>query len=82
LVKAHPSNVSTEIIVTPPDPELVVEVHTAEFIQVLLNLSVNALQAMEGKGTLTLAGERVENVPGTCGFTSPNLSPPPGSTKF
>jgi two-component system cell cycle sensor histidine kinase/response regulator CckA len=35
---------------------------------VLINLCVNALQAMEGKGTLTLAGERVERVTAPCQF--------------
>jgi signal transduction histidine kinase len=70
LVKAHPSNVSTEIIVRPSDPTLAVEVHTAEFLQVLINLCVNALQAMEGKGTLTMTGERVDTVTNPCGFTA------------
>ncbi len=68
LVKAHPSNVSTEIVVRPGDPGLAVEVHAAEFLQVLINLGINALHAMDGKGTLTLAAERVESVNVACGF--------------
>lgn len=73
LVKAHPSNVSTEIVVKPCDPSLTVEVQSAEFLQVLINLSINALQAMEGKGTLTLAGERVARVAAECGFRAPKF---------
>lgn len=68
LVKAHPSNVCTEIIVKPYEPWLVVEVHSAEFLQVLLNLSVNALHAMEGRGTLTFSAEKVHAVQAACNF--------------
>jgi len=75
LVKAHPSNVSTEIVVTPCEPSLVIDVHAAEFLQVLINLGVNALQAMEGQGQLTLAGERIETVPAGCGFCAEKIDP-------
>lgn len=73
LVKAHPANVSTEIVVKPCDACLVVDVQAAEFLQVLINLSVNALQAMEGKGTLTFVAEKVETVPAECGFRAPKF---------
>ncbi len=75
LVKAHPSNVATEIVVRPADDALTVEVHGAEFLQVLINLCVNALQAMDGKGTLTLAGERVERATAACQFRSEGFDP-------
>jgi two-component system, sensor histidine kinase and response regulator len=68
LVKAHPSNVSTEIIVQPGESTLMVDVQSAEFLQVLINLCVNSLQAMEGKGTLTLTAEKVDTVVADCGF--------------
>jgi len=42
---------------------------------VLINLGVNALQAMEGKGQLTLAGERIETVPAGCGFCAEKIDP-------
>ena len=73
LVKAHPSNVATEIVIKPCDASLAIDVHAAEFLQVLINLSVNSLQAMEGKGTLTLAGERVESVTAQGGFRGANF---------
>jgi two-component system, sensor histidine kinase and response regulator len=73
LVKVHPSNVSTEIVVKPCESTLTIEVHAAEFLQVLINLCVNALQAMEGNGRLTLAGERIENVTADCGFRAPKF---------
>jgi len=75
LVKAHPSNVATEIVIKPAEPWLVVDVHAAEFLQVLINLGVNALQAMAGKGTLTLAGERVETVTAACQFRAKDFDP-------
>jgi two-component system sensor histidine kinase/response regulator len=73
LVKVHPSNVSTEIVVKPSDPALTVEVHAAEILQVLINLCVNALQAMEGHGRLTLAAERTGTVTADCGFRAPKF---------
>ncbi len=41
----------------------------------LINLCVNALQAMDGKGTLTLAGERVERATAACQFRSEGFDP-------
>jgi signal transduction histidine kinase len=60
LVKAHPLNRGIELTVAAADSALRVKVHPAEILQVLLNLCINSLQAMNGQGALHLAAERAE----------------------
>jgi two-component system, sensor histidine kinase and response regulator len=63
LLKAHPSNHGTALTVTVSDPGLIVDVCPAEILQVLINLGVNALHAMNGEGALTFSAERVPVAP-------------------
>src|SRR5258708_32313718 len=50
------------------DPEL--KVNPAEILQVLINLGVNALHAMNGSGTLQLSATRATSVPSEWAFRS------------
>lgn len=68
LIKAHPANKGAEIEIRVPNLALTADVHGAEFIQILINLCVNSLHSMDGKGHLTLACEEVESVTEKCGF--------------
>jgi signal transduction histidine kinase len=70
LVKAHPANQSCAIETRVPDLALTADVHPAEFLQILINLSVNALHAMDGGGKLILGADRVDAVTADCGFRS------------
>lgn len=63
LVHAHPANRSAEVSGNVADPALQIKVHPAEIMQVLINLGVNALQAMEGTGTLQFSAERATTLP-------------------
>ncbi len=75
LVKAHPSNQGAEILCEVGDPHLQLKVHPAEILQVLINLSVNSLQAMEGQGTLTFSAEQAATPPANTAFRSPTFNP-------
>jgi signal transduction histidine kinase len=74
LIKAHPDAGRTEIIVEPPSPPLAVNGEPGILLQVLLNLGINALQAMHGNGTLRFdAG--MADVPAQCAFRAATLQP-------
>jgi signal transduction histidine kinase len=75
LLKAHPNNNGAEIAVSVSDPTLIVEVYPAEILQVLINLGVNGLHAMNGEGTLSFSGAAVDAAPATCGFKSDTFQP-------
>jgi signal transduction histidine kinase len=75
LVKAHPSNHSAEISVAVSDSSLRIKVHPAEIMQVLINLGVNALQAMHGAGALKFSAERAATLPANCAFRSKSFDP-------
>lgn len=75
LIKAHPANKGCDISVRVPNLAQTVDVHAAEFIQILINLSVNALHAMDGRGQLTLACDLVPTVADRCGFRAEKFSP-------
>jgi signal transduction histidine kinase len=75
LLRAHPTNRSAEIHCRPVDPALRVHAQPTELLQVLINLGVNALQAMNGTGTLTLAAEAAEPLPDRCAFRSESFNP-------
>jgi signal transduction histidine kinase len=70
LIKAHPSNHGTEITFTSGDPDPQLKVNPAEVLQVLINLGVNALHAMNGTGKLQLSAERAASVPAEFAFRS------------
>ena len=70
LIKVHPANHGAEITVVSDDPDPKLKVNPAEILQVLINLGVNALHAMGGKGVLKCAAERATNIPATFAFRS------------
>ncbi len=74
LVKAHPANKGVEIVVR-GGPDLKVKVHPAEILQVFINLCVNALQAMNGTGTLQLSAEAASTPPADCAFKPESFDP-------
>lgn len=75
LVRAHPANRGAQLMVDVADPRLTVNVHATEFLQILLNLSINSLHAMKGQGQLTLGAARVASVTEACRFCAPKFSP-------
>jgi len=50
-----------QLVIEPPDEDLVVEANYTEFQQCLINLCLNGIQAMEQQGVLTLSAERVND---------------------
>lgn len=74
LIKAHPSNHGAEITSTSGDPDPQLKVNPAEVLQVLINLGVNALHAMDGKGTLQLSAMRATTVPEEFAFRSESFN--------
>jgi two-component system, sensor histidine kinase and response regulator len=75
LVKAHPANRCAEISSSVGDPTLQIKAHPAEVMQILINLGVNALQAMNGEGTLTFSAKRASSVPSATAFCSDAFDP-------
>ena len=58
LLRAHPAHSQSRIIAHAIEPVLTVKVSPVELVQVLINIGVNALQAMTGQGTLLFTAER------------------------
>lgn len=84
LVKAHPSNQGADISVSVTDPalrpqlnpaEMRLKANPAEVMQVLINLGINALHAMNGTGTLRYSAKRAAFPPAECAFRSPAFDP-------
>jgi two-component system sensor histidine kinase/response regulator len=75
LIKAHPANRSAEISCTVSEPSLQIKGNPVELTQVLINLGVNALQAMQGHGRLTVSAQRAVTPPTDCGFRSESFDP-------
>lgn len=75
LIKAHPVNKGVEIILDAGDPDLRLRAFPGELLQVLINLAVNAVEAMQGKGQLRLSAAAVPTAPATCLYRSPNFNP-------
>ena len=75
LIKAHPSNHGVEITFASADPDPQLKVNSAEILQVLINLGVNALHAMEGTGTLQLTAMRPSSIPPELAFRSESFDP-------
>jgi len=82
LVKAHPANRCAEISSRVSDPALQVKAHSTEIMQVLINLGVNALQAMNGEGTLVFLAEAAPAVPDTAAFRSDTIDPKKAHVKI
>ncbi|HUJ70709.1 MAG TPA: response regulator [Verrucomicrobiae bacterium] len=75
LIKAHPSNRGAEIKFTSSDPEPTLKVNPAEILQVLINLGVNALHAMNGTGTLKFSTMPATSIPAEFAFRSDSFDP-------
>ena len=75
LVKAHPGNRGLEISHHASNPSLRCRGHAAEVLQIILNLGVNALQAMEGKGQLDFSAEGVEVGPASPIYRAAEYNP-------
>lgn len=75
LIKAHPSNHGVEITFASADPDPQLKVNSAEILQVLINLGVNALQAMDGTGTLQLTAMHPSSIPPELAFRSESFDP-------
>jgi signal transduction histidine kinase len=75
LIKAHPANRAAEIRFTVSDPEPTMTVNPAEILQVLINLGVNALHAMDGGGTLELSAMAATSVPSELAFRPDSFDP-------
>ncbi len=73
LARAHPVNAGVDIELQVAEPGLAVLVHPAELLQVLLNLAVNGIQAMGGKGKLTLSAAVAEELPEKLAFSAEAL---------
>jgi two-component system, sensor histidine kinase and response regulator len=75
LIKAHPANHGAEIAFTVEEPDPQLKVNPAEILQVLINLGVNALHAMNGSGTLKLSAARATSLPAEWAFRSEIFDP-------
>jgi signal transduction histidine kinase len=75
LIKAHPANRSAEIRLTPSEADPTFTVNPAEILQVLINLGVNALHAMNGSGTLDLSATVAASVPSEFTFRPDSFDP-------
>ncbi len=75
LIKAHPSNHGAEITFASDNPDPQLKVNPAEILQVLINLGVNALHAMNGNGTLQLSAMRATSLPSEWAFRSEAFDP-------
>jgi signal transduction histidine kinase len=75
LIKAHPANRATEIQFTSGDPDPSLHVNPAEILQVLINLGVNALHAMDGGGVLQFAAMRATSLPAEFAFRPDSFDP-------
>jgi len=68
LIKAHPANHGAHIVITTGEPIPALKVNSAEILQMLINLGVNALHAMNGGGTLELSAARATSLPAEFAF--------------
>ena len=82
LLKAHPSRGDVEIATSSDQVGLQICVHPTEILQVLINLGVNALHAMGGKGMLRFMAERATNAPTACAFRSDHFDAQRPSVKL
>jgi signal transduction histidine kinase len=62
LVRVHPSLRDNEFVLRPLDPDLAVRMNGTDFIQVLLNLTVNAFQCVDQPHRVDVSG-RVHDQP-------------------
>ncbi len=75
LVKAHPANRGLELSHHCDDPALKCKAHAAEILQIVLNLGVNAVQAMDGKGKLHFGADRTDVGPASPAYRAREYNP-------
>jgi signal transduction histidine kinase len=60
LLKVHPSSQHNELCVQPLDPDVIAEINGTDLIQLLLNLTINALQATPQPHRVEVRAERLD----------------------
>ncbi|NQU11806.1 hypothetical protein HQ590_13510, partial [bacterium] len=75
LLHVHPATRDVTVTINAGEPGLRLEVYPAEVLQVLLNLAVNALQALGGTGQLTLGAAAAADIPAEPSFRAPSFKP-------
>jgi len=60
LLKVHPSSQRNELRVQPLDQDVVAEINGTDLIQLLLNLTINALQATPERHVVEVAAQRLD----------------------
>ncbi len=72
LIQAHPVCKSTEIKCEPAGACLPVRAHSADLLQLFINLGINAVQAMNGEGTLAFQVEEKHSAAEWISAKAPN----------
>ena len=74
LLRAHPAHGQCRVIAHAIEPSLTVQASPVELMQALINIGINALQAMNGQGTLLFTVER-STAPVNPIFRAPTYDP-------
>ena len=74
LLRAHPAHGQCRIIAHAIEPSLTIQMSPVELMQTLINVGINALQAMNGQGTLLFTAERTP-APINPVFQAPTFDP-------
>jgi signal transduction histidine kinase len=75
LLRAHPAGGSAQILAHSLSNGLHIHASCVEIMQILMNLGVNALQAMNGHGTLRFTADRANLPTADCVYRSPHFDP-------
>jgi len=75
LLHAHPAGGHSHILAHSLSPSLHIRASSVEIMQILMNLGVNALQAMNGSGKLHFTAERADHPPTNCLYRSATYDP-------
>jgi len=75
LLHAHPAGKQISIQARSLSPSLAVRAVSAEIMQILMNLGINALQSMNGAGTLHFIAERADQPSTHCVYRSDGYDP-------
>jgi len=75
LLRAHPAGKGVQIQGHSLGLECHLQASSVEIMQILMNLGINALQAMNGTGRLDFVAERIPQPPVVCTHCSPGYQP-------
>jgi len=75
LLRAHPAGKSATIHAHSLSPSLLIRAVSVEIMQILMNLGVNALQAMDASGTLRFSAEHTDLPSTNCAHRSAGYDP-------